>query len=168
MVSPIALIGFLLLSASALAQPAPLAITHVTVIDATGAAPQHDMTVVVAADRIVALGKTADVQLPEKAQVLTGEGKFLIPGLWDMHVHWGDENYLGLFIANGVTGIRVMWGEPRHLGQRRRIAEGSLDGPRLALAGTIVDGPKPFWPGSIAAGTAEDGREAVRRTQNEG
>ena len=56
MARPIALIGFLLLSATALAQPAPLAITHVTVIDAIGAAPQHDMTVVIGGGRIQALG----------------------------------------------------------------------------------------------------------------
>src|SRR5262245_53146248 len=169
MASPVALMSFLLLAASALAQPAPpLAITHVTVIDATGAASQQDMTVVIGGERIVALGKTADVQLPENTQVVKGEGKFLIPGLWDMHVHWTDERYLKLFIANGVTGIRVMWGDPRHLEQRKRIAEGSLLGPRLALAGTIIDGPKPFWPESIAAGTTDEGREAVRRTQKDG
>jgi imidazolonepropionase-like amidohydrolase len=168
MARPIALFFFTVLSALALAQTPPLAITHVTVIDATGAAPQRDMTVVVGGERIRALGRTADVHLPENAQVVRSEGKFLIPGLWDMHVHWNDERYLKLFIANGVTGVRVMWGYPNHLEQRKRIAEGSLIGPRLALAGTIIDGPKPFWPESIAAGTAEEGREAVRRTQKEG
>jgi len=168
MASPVALISFLLLSAVALAQTAPLAITHVTVIDATGAAPQRDMTVLIGGERIQALGRTAELAVPANARVIDAAGKFLIPGLWDMHVHWSDERYLQLFIANGVTGLRVMWGYPRHLEQRRRIAEGSLVGPRLALAGTIIDGPKPFWPESIAAGTAEEGREAVRRTQNEG
>src|SRR4029077_8576753 len=85
-----------------------------------------------------------------------------------MHVHWSDERYLALFIANGVTGIRVMWGYPYHLEQRKRIAAGKVVGPRLALAGTIIDGPKPWWPESIAAGTPEEGREAARRTQKDG
>ena len=166
MAKAIAFIGFLLLSVGALAQPAMLAITHVTVIDATGAAPRPDVTVLVSDARVSAIGR--EVRIPEKATVVPGAGKFLIPGLWDMHVHWNDERYLALFIANGVTGIRVMWGYPRHLDQRRRIAEGSLVGPRMAIAGTIIDGPKPWWPDSIAAGTPEEGREAVRRTQKDG
>jgi imidazolonepropionase-like amidohydrolase len=168
MARPVALLLFTVLSTLALAQTPPLAITQVTVIDATGAAPQRDMTVVIGGERIHALGRTADVHLSENTQVVRGEGKFLIPGLWDMHVHWNDERYLKLFIANGVTGVRVMWGYPSHLEQRKRIAEGSLIGPRLALAGTIIDGPKPFWPESIAAGTAGEGRDAVRRTRADG
>ena len=166
MASPIALVAFLLVSAAALAQTAPLAVTHVTVIDATGGAPRPDVTVLVSDGRVAAVGR--EVPIPEKATVVQGAGKFLIPGLWDMHVHWDEARYLALFIANGVTGIRVMWGYPRQLDQRRRIAEGSLVGPRMAIAGTIIDGPKPWWPGSIAAGTPEEGREAVRRTQKDG
>ena len=168
MASPIALLSLLLLLAGVPAQGEPLAITKVTLIDATGATPRPDMTVVLRGERIQALGRTVDVAPPADARVIDGTGKFLIPGLWDMHVHWNDERYLGLFIANGVTGIRVMWGYPGHLEQRRRIAEGSLVGPRLAIAGAVIDGPKPFWPESIAAGTPEEGREAVRRTQKDG
>src|SRR5262249_38773917 len=103
MASIAALIGFLLLSAGALAQTAPLAIAHVTVIDATGAAPRADVTVLVNDGRISAIDREA--RIPEKAAVVQGAGKFLIPGLSDMHVHWNDELYLTLFIANGVTGI---------------------------------------------------------------
>jgi len=156
------LFGLLLLAASASAQP--LAIINVTVVDVAGGLPQPGMTVVIEGERIVAVGKT----IPEKARVLDATGKFLIPGLWDMHVHWSDARYLPLFVANGVTGVRVMWGDPRHFARRKQIADGTLVGPRLALAGAIVDGPKPYWPGSIAAATAADGRDAVRRTQEEG
>ena len=142
------LFGLLLLAASASAQP--LAIINVTVVDVAGGLPQPGMTVVIEGERIVAVGKT----IPEKARVLDATGKFLIPGLWDMHVHWSDARYLPLFVANGVTGVRVMWGDPRHFARRKQIADGTLVGPRLALAGAIVDGPKPYWPGSIAAATA--------------
>ena len=150
MARPIALFFCMMLSACALAQGdsvaishgKSLAITHVTVIDATGAAPQRDMTVLIGSERIQALGRTGELAVPANARAIDAAGKFLIPGLWDMHVHWSDERYLKLFIANGVTGIRVMWGYPRHLEQRTRIADGSLIGPRLALAGTIIDGPK--------------------------
>jgi imidazolonepropionase-like amidohydrolase len=160
--------GFLLLPALVWAQPAPLAITHVTVIDGTGAAPRAGMTVVISDERITALGSSSELVPPKDARVVHAAGKFVIPGLWDMHVHWNDAAYLPLFIANGVTGIRIMWGRPAHLQWRRDIAEGRLAGPRIVLAGSIVDGPKPFWPGSTAAATADEGRQAVERTRAEG
>jgi hypothetical protein len=85
-----------------------------------------------------------------------------------MHVHWYDATYLPLFTANGVTGIRVMWGLPVNLKWRKGLAAGTLRGPRLALAGPIVDGPKPIWLGSTAAGTEAEGRQAVRKTKEGG
>src|SRR5262245_39785284 len=84
----------------------PLTITNVTVIDCTGMEAQPDMTVVITGDRITALGKAKEVAVPGVAQVIDGKGKFLIPGLWDMHAHWLDKSYLALFTANGVTGLR--------------------------------------------------------------
>src|SRR2546425_9223594 len=96
-------------------QQKPLAIIHVTIIDALFARPKRDMTVIVAKGNIVSVGSSARVRIPKGAQLLYGRGKFLIPGLWDMHVHLGtddfDKNgYLQLFIANGITGIRIMDG----------------------------------------------------------
>ena len=69
------------------APPGALAITGVTVIDATGAPARPDMTVVVIGDRITAIGKPGEVEVPEGATVVDSKGKYLIPGLWDMHVH---------------------------------------------------------------------------------
>src|SRR4029078_3930588 len=65
----------------------PLALIHVTVIDATGSQPQPDQTVVIVAGRISEMGKSSKVRVPREAQVVDATGKFLIPGLWDMHVH---------------------------------------------------------------------------------
>src|SRR5437588_616503 len=113
---------FLLLCLTA-ARAEPLAITNVTVIDATGAAPRPGMTVLIEGERIAALGSIAP---PPGARVVDGTGRFLIPGLWDMHVHWELERYLSLFIANGVTGVRMMWGQPHHLQWRRQIEQGAL------------------------------------------
>ena len=146
----------------------PIAISGATVVDTTGGPSRQGMTVVLDGERIVAVAKDGAADVPQGARLVDGRGKFLIPGLWDMHVHWNDERYLALFIANGVTGVRVMWGDARHFGQRKQIAAGTLIGPRLALAGNIIDGPKPFWPGSVAAATEADGRGAVRRTHEEG
>ena len=148
--------------------PRPLVFTHVTVIDMTGAPPSPDMTVVISGDRITELGKTGKVHAPEGAQVIDATGKFIIPGLWDMHVHWFHKDYLPLFVANGVTGIRIMWGMPLHQQWRQEIERGVLLGPRMAIASAIVDGPKPIWPGSIAVGTDAEGRQAVIRSKQEG
>ena len=146
----------------------PLVFTHITVIDATGASAQPDMTVVIQGDRITELGKSGTVRAPDDAQVIDATGKFMIPGLWDMHVHWFHRDYFPLFVANGVTGIRMMWGMPQHNQWRKEIEQGELVGPRMEIASAIVDGPKPIWPGSLAVGTDAEGRQAVTRSKQEG
>src|SRR5436190_19828830 len=151
----------LLLLVFVTARAEPIAITDVTLIDGTGAASRSNVTVVLDGERISAIGIAA----PAGARIVDGKGRFLIPGLWDMHVHWESAPSLALFIANGVTGTRFMFGLPRHLEWRKQIEEGALVGPRMVIAGRIVDGPKPFWKGSIATSRPEDGREAVQRTK---
>ena len=150
------------------AQENSLAFVHATVIDATGAPAQSNVTVVINGDRITALGKSAEVTLPANARIVEATGKFLIPGLWDMHVHWYDEASLPLFIANGVTGARIMWGMPLHHEWRKEIEQGSLLGPRLLIASTIIDGPNPVWPGSDIASNAVEGRQAVLKAKHDG
>jgi imidazolonepropionase-like amidohydrolase len=146
-----------------------LVFTHVTVIDATGAPAKPDMTVVIKGGRIAALGKTANLDVPENAHVVDATGKFLIPGLWDMHIHPLDEkDYLGLFIANGVTGIRVMWGEPVHHKWRQEISAGKLIGPRMVISSPIVDGPESILPGTTVVSNEAEGRQVVRKVKKEG
>ena len=148
--------------------PKPLILTHVTVIDATGAPASSDMTVIIIGDRITEIGKTRQVRLPKDAQVVDGTGKFLIPGLWDMHVHWYLKEYLPLFIANGVTGARLMWGMPMHQQWRKAIESGSLRGPRLVIASPIVDGPNPVWAGSVSVRDDGEARQAVTKARLDG
>jgi len=141
-----------------------LIFTHVTVIDATGAPAKPDMTVVISGDRIMKLGKTGTVHLPKDAITVDARGKFLIPGLWDMHVHeWNKEVFFPLFIANGITGVRDMFSPLPPLKQwRAEIAAGTTLGPHILAAGIIVDGPKPLCaPCSIAVGNPDEGRKAV-------
>jgi hypothetical protein len=85
----LALPALLVAQANAATQSKPLIFTHVTVIDMTGAPAKPDMTVVVDGGRISALGKSGKVRIPKGAQVINAAGKFMIPGLWDMHVHSG-------------------------------------------------------------------------------
>jgi hypothetical protein len=158
-----ALVGALLLAQTELASlPAPVVLTNVSVIDCTGAPVKPGMSVVISGGRIRSLGKSGTVTVPAGARVVDATGKYLIPGLWDMHVHWYHAPTLPVFIANGVTGVRIMAGFPVHLRWRHEIDEGTLLGPRLVLAGPIVDGPNPVWPDSLKAASDGDGRLAVR------
>lgn len=105
---------------------------------------------------------------PAGARIVDATGKFLIPGLADMHVHWNDERYLGLFIANGVTRVRLMWGMPVHLEWRRRIEAGELLGPRFSISSPILDGPNPTFPGSIVVPDAEAAAKIVAGVKKDG
>jgi len=140
------------LCASAPARPGDaIALTHVTVIDGTGAAARPDMTVLIGSGRINALGASQQIAVPAGARVIDGRGKFLIPGLWDMHVHLAVPQankeinkrlYLPLLIANGVTGVRDMYSDmPTLNAWRAEIAAGSLLGPRIVGTSDILDGP---------------------------
>jgi imidazolonepropionase-like amidohydrolase len=160
-------LSFFLTAPSALPPGQPkLLLTHVTVIDATGAAARPNMNVLIANGRIAAIG--AEISASPDAQIVDATGKFLIPGLWDMHVHWGDTDYLPLFLANGVTGIRIMWGSPINYEWRKQSAAGQLLAPHLVIASPLIDGPKPFWPGSISVSTEAQAREAVDQAKQRG
>jgi imidazolonepropionase-like amidohydrolase len=171
----------LLTAAACLAQSSTsstLIIHDVTVIDATGGPANPHQTVIVRDGRIEAIDSSGGGfggKLP--GTHVDGTGKFLIPGLWDMHVHmvfgdWfprGREVTLPLFIANGITGVRDMGGEMEVLQQwRKEISAGALIGPRIVMSGPMLDGPKPRFPSSIAIKTPEDGRRAVDNLKRRG
>jgi hypothetical protein len=174
-VSPkISAVSFLLLVLSPIVFPQAkpdalgqsLVFTRVTVIDATGAMPKPNMTVVIKDNLIASIGQSRKVRVPRAALVVNAKGKFLIPGLWDMHVHTSDKSFLKLFIANGITGVRDMGGSPKEfelLQQwRAQIKNKTLVGPRIVAAGTHVDGPKPTSrPNSLNAASADEGRQGV-------
>ncbi|MBZ5524778.1 MAG: amidohydrolase family protein [Acidobacteriia bacterium] len=163
----------------ALAAPAqpPLVIHHVNIIDATGSPLQPDMAVTIQGDRILRIEKAARTRIPAGAQVIDATGKFLIPGLWDMHVHiifgdWipgGKQVSLPLFVANGVTGVRDMGGDLDTLLEwRKEISAGTLIGPRMIIAGPMLDSPKSRFPSSLSIATPEEGRKAVNDLKAKG
>ena len=126
------------------------AFLHVTVIDATGAPPRHDMTVLVSGGRISAIANAADAPVPEHARVVDGAGKYLIPGLWDMHVHiaWDDlmlrhrESLARLLVANGIVGVRDVGGDLKALQQwRQEVESGAAIGPRVVAGGSVLVDP---------------------------
>jgi imidazolonepropionase-like amidohydrolase len=121
-----------------------IAFTHVTVIDASSATPRRDRTVIVRGNRIASEGEAASTAVPAGAREIDGRGKYLVPGLWDMHVHTvmpGGRQVLPLYIANGVTGVRDMAGDWATLTQwRREIRRGALIGPRMIVSGPYLEG----------------------------
>jgi imidazolonepropionase-like amidohydrolase len=154
----------------------PLVFTHVTVVDVTGGPSKSGLTVIVAGGRIAAVGKTGKLPVPRDAQIIDATGKFLIPGLWDMHVHALHkprfETFLPLLVANGVTGIRDM---ATHTSLeevnrwRREIGAGSRIGPRIFAAGRLLDGPNPQFPTvAIAIKDEAEARNAVRLMKEQG
>jgi len=141
-----------------------VAVTHVSVVDVEHATTRADLTVVVDGPRITAIGPAATTNVPVGARTIDGRGKWLIPGLWDMHVHTAvptGRTLLSLYVANGVTGVRDMGGDFAMInGWRRDIAAGRLVGPRIVAAGPYLEGHgSPI--AHIEVHTPNDARRAV-------
>jgi hypothetical protein len=146
------------------ANDAVLAITHVTVVNAADT-PRPDQTVVVRGRRITAVGASAEVPVPRGARVVDGRGRYLIPGLWDMHVHAfsaGFARFAGpLFVAYGVTGVRDMgWFVDSARHWQIQVALGRVVGPRVVVGGRL-DGPDNRAPWVARAANASQARHAV-------
>jgi imidazolonepropionase-like amidohydrolase len=176
-----ALAGALLALLNPPQSPAPVvAITQITIIDPAGGPSRPEMTVLLSGDRIATVGPSATVQVPAGARVIDGRGKYVIPGLWDMHVHLSylPAEALPLFLVSGVLGVREMGGEVERIFEwREQVAAGRLLGPRIVAPGPVVE--SPAWlallrerasdlPGArellrvrIGVGTAEDAQQAV-------
>jgi imidazolonepropionase-like amidohydrolase len=142
---------------------APIAITDVTVIDVVTGAHQSEVTVLVENGRIASIAPR--VSIPRDATRVNGTGKFLIPGLWDMHTHHQGTgaDCLDLFVANGVVGTRDMGGDTDFiLPLRARVRSGAILGPEIVAAGPILDDAPPGFPYRRRVRNALEAREAVR------
>jgi imidazolonepropionase-like amidohydrolase len=142
----------------------PIAFTHVAVVDGTDSVARIDQTVIIRDTRVAAVGPSQSTPVARDARVVDGRGKFLIPGLWDMHVHTavvGGRAILGLYVANGVTGVRDMAGDWDTLTTwRREIAAHRLVGPRIVASGPYLEGGDVPIP-HILTRTPEEGRAGV-------
>src|SRR6185436_4046822 len=146
----------------------PTAFLNVTVIDVVNGTRIPDRAVIVDKGRIQAIAPASSVRLSSQVKIIEGRGKFLIPGLWDMHVHalWDStvaRNFLAECVVHGVTGVRDMGGTIAVMKLAdARIADGTWLAPRIVRAGVVLDGPQPVqaeisWPVADAAA----GRAAV-------
>jgi imidazolonepropionase-like amidohydrolase len=146
---------------------ADVLIRQVTLVDVEHGRPIANQAVALSANRIVAVGDDATVAAGWRAtQTLDGRGRYLIPGLWDMHVHFGggadlvEENkaLLPLYVAHGITTVRDTSGDlPNEvLAWRREIASGALFGPTLLSSGPKIEGIAPVWKGTLETGSEAD------------
>ena len=136
----------------------PLAIEHVTLVDGLGGPPLEDATLVFREGRVQHAGPTARVPVPEDCERLDGRGRWLIPGLVDLHVHimnTGVES-LPLWLANGVTTVRDIGGDAELLVRLRgEIASGARPGPRLFTHGPMIDGSPSGFRASAQVGVTQ-------------
>lgn len=145
----------------------PVAFVGVSVIPMDGERVLEDRTVLVEGGRIARIGETDAVDVPEDALVVEGEGRFLLPGLAEMHAHvppeggraWM-ERVLVLYLAHGLTTVRGMLGTPEHLELRDELERGTVLGPRLYTSGPSLNGNSIPDPDS--------GRAAVRHQAEAG
>lgn len=169
-----------------------VAITHINVVDVTDGRILPDCTVTIrggtigsatsssatssgaasgGADGATITSVTPNGAPPKNAQVVDGQGRFLVPGLWDMHAHMEatGASWLQLNVANGVTGIRDMGSDvDLILKLREATASGLLLGPRIVAAGPILDNAPGDWPFRQRVTTTDEGRAAVQRLKQRG
>lgn len=168
-------LSFLPFVTEALQQPAasaaaaPVALTRVTVIDPQAGSTQPNMTVLVRDGRVASVTATG-AALPGGVQQFDAAGKFLIPGLWDMHVHlsYSTGSALPVYIANGVTGVRDLGSDLAQIDDwRAHINAGTLIGPRIIRAGPMVNG-QSFNQYQLVTNGPEQARGIVRTLKQVG
>ena len=137
-------------------------INHVSIIDVESGQVWPNQVVAIAQGKISRISP-ADQDSYAARQYVNGNGRYLIPGLWDMHVHFrgGDslaaanKKNLTLFLAHGITTVRDAGGDltPSIFQWRRDMDAGRLPGPRIFTSGPKIDGPHAYWPGSLEVET---------------
>ena len=152
----------------------PLVFDDVSIVDAERVTITPKQRVVIRDGRISAAGPARATAIPPGATVIRATGKFLIPGLWDMHVHVGEieEDWFPLYLANGITGLREMAADlkniPKQKAYQQQIASGKRIGPDLIWTASPIDEKRPDKPPPLGVANAAEARAAVRYVQQLG
>ncbi|MBF9016821.1 hypothetical protein, partial [Oceanispirochaeta sp. M2] len=128
----------------------------------------ENKSVYIADGTIIAIDDYENLNLPKKTLIINSDGKFLLPGFSDMHVHTDHEEVLSLFLANGVTTIRNMWGLPDHVEYREAISNKEILGPNLYTTGPLIDGTIPVWRNSFILDDPADVEQAIKQMKIDG
>src|SRR5690606_19477378 len=146
-------------------------ISNVKIVDVGSGKITEGKLVLIEGDTISRIVDEKDINKFNALQTMYAGGAFLMPGLWDMHVHFrgGDslieenKEFLPLFLAYGITTVRDAGGDitPSLLEWRDQITRGTLDGPRIFTPGPKLDGTRPAWPGSVKVTTAVEIESAL-------
>ncbi|QWF15481.1 amidohydrolase family protein [Lysobacter capsici] len=162
-------------TAQAAGESADLLIRHAVVIDVTSGKTRANQTIAVKDARILAIVDDAKAKRFEAARSIDAQGKYAIPALWDMHVHFGggdklieeNKNLLPLYVAHGIAAVRDAAGDlsPSVFEWRDAINAGSLDGPTIFTSGPKLEGYKSIWPGDIEVGSHEEISKALDQLQ---
>ena len=147
---------------------APVAFEHVDVIPMDAERVLNDHTVLVENGRIVAVGPSREIDVPAGAERIDGRGKYLLPGLADMHVHPLSEDELLEYVRHGVTTVLIMRGRPRFLTWREEITRGERLGPSMFTVGPTTDGAPPLGWKFAGVRSPEDAECVVHAPKDAG
>lgn len=152
-----------------------LLITNASIVDVQNNHILRNKLIAISNDTIRFVGDMSGISTYEAKETFDAENRFVMPGLWDMHVHFrgGDslinenKDFLPLFLSYGITTVRDAGGDitPAVLKWRKNINNGDIDGPRIFTSGPKLDGENPAWPGSIIVKNKEDASSALDSLQ---
>lgn len=162
------------LLSSCKSKPTPqydMLITNATIVDVVGDTLIQNQYIGISSDTIRFVGHMDDLDKYKAEMKIDANNKFVMPGLWDNHVHFrgGDtlieenKNLFALFLAYGITNVRDAGGDitPSVLKWKHQIENKELAGPEIFTSGPKLDGLKPAWPGSIIVNTKDDVKAAL-------
>ncbi|MES2149232.1 MAG: amidohydrolase family protein [Pseudomonadota bacterium] len=166
---------FTLACATAAPIPVDLILRGATIIDVASGSGATGKAVVIKGDRIVAVVDDKALDRYRARRTVQLPGKFIIPGLWDSHVHFGggeplieeNQHLLALYLANGITSVRDCAGDLTDtvLRWRAQIAAGTLEGPTIFASGAKFEGYKPLWKGTREVRTPQEVTAALDQLQ---
>ena len=147
-----------------------IAIVNVSIVDVEKGVLEKNKTVIIKDNKIVKIEASNKNSLPKTIKIIDGKDLYLIPGLFDAHVHYSDPDTFGpLFIANGVTFVRDTGGFTDQIIELRdKISKHEMLGPEMIVTGAIVDGKPAIWPFSEPCDSPEEGRTAVKKLFDKG